>query len=657
MIAKISKFVVEEYPTRNFLAAILLVFGAEGVIMLIIPYFNLVSPSLVAVLDASLLVIFLFPPLYAIIYRPLVRKKTTLEQTENKLRSVVEELAIHQRILQETIQQLETEGRHKSRFVANMSHELRSPLNSMLILSRLLSENREGNLTRKQVEFSDTIHVAGSDLLALIDEVLDLARVEAGRMQLYLDPVQLTEIGAALEQAFQPMAAEKGLAFQIVIDSGLPDCIHTDRQRLFQILKNLVSNAIKFTPQGGIQVVFRPLNPEEHRHSDRSKSNLWCAIDVSDTGIGIPKEQHFGVFQPFRQADDGANRKFQGTGLGLTICQELALFLGGRISIKSEEGKGSLFSVTLPSVSAEAQDKWPDHAAEAAALESGNADLASLRDDRRTLRPHDQSVLVVCGDQKIAQSLCGAAHAEGIKVLVAADEKAALFLADYYQPAAAIVVSGTTDQNEAKLVARLQFGTQTENLPMRLLIPSDHPGTTEVLTRSVQTVPMDATGEPWLATISRFLKTVKADLSLVRKPGAKPVQTKTVECPLAGRRVLIIECDVLNIFSLTSLLQENGASVVIAKTGRDGIKKLKENRVFDLVLVEIMAPDMDGYTLLRRFSEDPPLPSRPVIVVTAKAGPGERQRCLAAGASEYIPKPVDSTKFLSMIKVVLHGHD
>lgn len=647
VITKYMKSVVS--PIQHFLAAILLVFTAEEIIMLIMPDSTILSDIERAVLDSSLLVLVLFPLLYIIIYRPLKNQKLALENSKQKLQASIEELAINQCVLRDTIRDLEREGHHKSRFLSNMSHELRSPLNSILILSRLLSENRQENLSEQQIEFAHIILSAGSDLLSLIDEVLDLARIEAGRMQVYVDRIQLVEFADILEKEFRLLVQENNLNFHIEIMAEAPDIIWTDRQRLHQILRNLIHNALKFTRYGEIRVLFRALNLEEHAYADMSDKDIWCSIDIIDTGIGIPKEQLFNIFEPFRQLDDGENRKFSGSGLGLSICHELATLLGGKIRVESQEGKGSTFTFILPSIPLSTADGTSDNRSPV----SVERDLASLRDDRRILRPYDKSILVVSRDRLRAHSLFVAAHEMGFSVLVAGDEKAALFLADYYQPSATIIESSDHNSDDIKLTTRLQFGAQGNRRPMLFLVQPNHLGITITSDTSVQIVSLNQVSEPWLSPVYRFLSAINENYSLTGKQKEKLETRKIEKHPLAGRRILLVENDVIDIFSLTNLLQENGATVIIAKNAAEGLQCLKETKKLDIILTENKIPDMEEYEFLRTLRKDPEYHHYPVIVVTSQARPGERQRCLDSGAAEYIPKPVDPPKLISMINILL----
>ncbi len=584
----------------------------------------------------------------------------------DKTRKQAEELTAHQRVLDETITQLEQASGHKSRFLASMSHELRSPLNSLLILSKLLSENKQGNLTEKQVEFAQTIHSAGSDLLALIDEILDLARIEAGRIRIFRDSVKLTELADSLEKLFRHVARDKGLEFQVLLKGILPVSLHTDRQRVEQILKNLLSNAIKFTEKGGIEVVFQAHEPDRTVSGEDWGTTDWVAVTVSDTGIGIPEEKQAVIFEPFRQVDDSTNRKYGGTGLGLAICRELATLLAGRIDLKSREGAGSTFTVYLPIT--EAPEEKPAAEAEGTGESKVSpADraggLETIRDDRRSLGPQDRCVLVIGTDHERIRQQNDIAREAGLGVIVAGDQGAALFLANYYQPMAAVMAGDLPGVEAAGMVERIRAAVHLQELPVLYLVPQGaQPVGTDVET-ALCVVPMAAGPAQIVAESTRFLEEVIAGISgREQKPEeertAPALMPETPERPdaaisLQDRRILIVEDDMRNVFALTSLLEERGANVSMAENGRVGLKKIEEGPELDVVLLDIMMPDMNGYEVLKEVRKNPDHRNLPIIVLTAKALQGERQRCLDVGASDYLPKPVDPPKLLSMLSIWL----
>ncbi|MEA2503910.1 MAG: hypothetical protein QOG36_953, partial [Actinomycetota bacterium] len=412
------------------------------------------------------------------------------------------EIELARRELEDRAEQLALSSKYKSEFLANMSHELRTPLNSLLILAKLLAENPEGTLTARQVEFASSIRDAGYDLLALISDILDLSKVEAGKMDIAIRPVRLSALCRDLEQTFLPIANQQELNFSVLVDRWLPDTIPTDEHRVQQILKNLLSNAFKFTDKGSVSL----------RVSAEQEGSV-CAFSVTDTGIGIESGKLAMIFEAFQQAEGTTNRRFGGTGLGLSISREIAALLGGRITVESVPGKGSTFTLLLP--------------------------IGPL----------------------------------GTKVELPGDVR---------EPAAEPVLTGDAPADQ------YVFGLEGES-------------------------------------------------SLV-----------------AGRRVLIVDDDVRNVYALTSALEDRGIEVVCATSGQEGIDLLKSNPAIDLVLMDVMMPEMDGHEATRAIRGIEAFRQLPIIALTAKAMPGDRENSLAAGASDYITKPVDLDKLLNLMRVWLY---
>jgi signal transduction histidine kinase/HAMP domain-containing protein/ActR/RegA family two-component response regulator len=426
-----------------------------------------------------------------------LEEKASLLEIKNK------EVELASVSLEEKAEQLSLISKYKSEFLANMSHELRTPLNSLLILSKLLSDNKDSNLTPKQVEYAQTIYSSGSDLLALINEILDLSKVESGKMGVVAKPVSLTLVQDYVERSFREVAQQKGLTFDIEMDQDLPETVKTDEQRLQQVLKNLLSNAFKFTEQGRVVMQVRRADKNLKFDSEiLSEAEDILAFSVVDTGIGIPKNKQKLIFEAFQQADGTTSRKYGGTGLGLTISREIARLLGGEIQVESTPGKGSRFTFFLPQTYSGSQ--------------------VDLRENR-----------------------------------------------------------------ESKLE---------------------------------QAIPSSAS-------------------------------TGVVGPELAGKRILVIDDDVRNIFAVTSMLETYGMKVIFAENGKDGIEALKKNEGLDMVLVDVMMPEMDGYETTRAIRKNPKYKSLPIIALTAKAMKGDREKCIAAGVSDYITKPANNDQLLSMIKV------
>ncbi|GAB0056892.1 Sensor histidine kinase RcsC [Candidatus Magnetaquicoccaceae bacterium FCR-1] len=582
-----------------------------------------------------------------------VRDSSARQKLLEESRRKTEELAINQQVLRDTIQLLEQSSGFKSRFLANMSHELRSPLNSLLILAQLLKENRSGNLTPKQVEFASTIHAAGSDLLTLIDEILDLARIEAGRIRIFKDPVKLSELATSLERLFTQTARQKGLEFHVLMKGQLPLAIRADRIRVEQILKNLITNAIKFTHAGSVTVTFRMVN--------EAGKDCVC-MSVADTGVGIPRDQHALVFEPFRQLDDGANRKYGGTGLGLAICKELAQLLNGRIELISEEGKGSLFSLILPFEAVESIPLiLPD-----AQIDMRNRQVDAIPDDRRHLTPEDRAILLVGMDYHRIRALGDTARALGLGVIVAGDQSAALFLANFLRPTGLVMVGDLPGVATVPLIRRLRTTADHDAMPALYLHPANAPPLEDLSTERIVVTPLLRENELTDTESLQFLKSIYASPLAPSEPsppptlqephtatddtGVAPTATRAAMRDLAGRRILLVDDDIRNVFALTSLLEDQGAQVIMAENGRVALELLREHLRIDMLLLDIMMPDMNGYDLLGEIRRQPEWRELPMLVLTAKAMQGERQRCLEAGASDYLSKPVDTQKLLSMMQ-------
>ncbi|WP_245375272.1 ATP-binding protein [Paenibacillus eucommiae] len=427
----------------------------------------------------------------------LQRQSEELMSQKDELKSSYDKLE-HQAI------ELSVASKYKSEFLANMSHELRTPLNSLLILSQLLAHNKEGNLTDKQIEYAETIHTSGQELLKLIDDVLDLSKIESGKLDLQQESVSIQEIAQSILRAFQPLAEQKGLKFAIQVSPDFPEQLMTDRQRLMQILRNLLSNAIKFTNKGEVKINFY----RDWRHSSM------VTFSVEDTGIGIPVDKQEMIFEAFRQADGTTGRKYGGTGLGLSISREFAQLLGGEIQLESEEGRGSRFTLFLP---------------------------------------EEQLGLPSSGLKESAASLQSEVTREYKKIL-----------------------------------------------PMRW-------------ERSSMENSLD----------------------------------------LAGKRLLLVDDDIRNLYSLTNLLESFGMIITHAETGVQAIELLRKNPNLDLIIMDVMMPEMDGYEAMRQIRGLPELAKIPIIALTAKAMREDKEKCIQAGASDYVTKPVQAEQLLSLVQVWL----
>ncbi len=708
----------------------------------------------------------------------LEQQQAELEQTNSQLEEQTQLLEVQRndlsraKIAVETkAEELERASRYKSDFLANMSHELRTPLNSSLILSKLLGDNPTGNLTPEQVRYAQTIHSSGNDLLALINDILDLSKIEAGHMEMHPEPAPVARLVADLTRVFEPVAKQKGLTFATSVADDCPEIIETDRQRFEQVLRNLLSNALKFTEQGEVELTVRRAGQGR------------LAFAVRDTGIGIAADKQRDVFEAFHQADGTISRKYGGTGLGLSISRELARLLGGEIQLESRPGEGSTFTIVLPEIYAGAATARPAPAA--VVIEAVEAPApavekrASIRDDREKLTAQDRVILVVEDDESFARILYDLALEQGFRCLLATTAEDALTVARQYLPSAVLLDVGLPDNSGLSVLDRLKQDPRTRHIPIHVVSAGDYSqtalslgavgymvkpvkhedlvdalkeiqarisgGTRRVLiveddaiqrdslsmllgSSDVETVAVgtaadclerlkastfdcmvldlslpDATGYSLLETLSREdayafppvivytgrdlsgedeQKLRRYSKSIIIK-GAKsperlldevtlflhrivsdlpPKQQRMLEkahnrdAILEGRRILVVEDDVRNVYALTNILEPRGAAVQIARNGREALDALEKSKAgdatrIDLVLMDVMMPEMDGLTATRELRRQPEWKKLPVIMLTAKAMKSDQERCLEAGANDYMAKPLDVEKLLSLVRV------
>jgi HAMP domain-containing protein/CheY-like chemotaxis protein/signal transduction histidine kinase len=716
----------------------------------------------------------------------LAQKAQQLAEQNVEVERKNQEIEQARRALEDKAKELALTSKYKSEFLANMSHELRTPLNSILVLGQQLSDNADGNLTPKQVEFARTIHGAGTDLLNLISDILDLSKIESGTVSVEAEEVFFSSLLDAIARPFRHEAENKRLSFEIHTDSRLSSSIVTDSKRLQQVLKNLLSNAFKFTEQGGVRLsVMSAGTGWSEGHPILSKAASVVAFEVADTGIGIPADKQRIIFEAFQQADAGTSRKYGGTGLGLAISRELAALLGGEIQLRSTPGEGSTFILYLPqtyvgaSAATLANDGKP---ATVTPLQLSRVNVTEIpaeriADDRESLRPEDTVLLIVEDDPHYARLLCDLARDKGLKVLVAMSGAEALALAREYHPSAVSldvflpdmlgwtvlnhlkqdpatrhipVQMLTLDEDRHHGLARGAFAfvtkpTTTEGLEhalarikeyalprrKRLLVVEDNPAEQlsikELLGFDDIDIKLAGTGTEALECINNeAFDCVVLDLRLPDMSGfdvlerlrdtpslsdlpvvvftgkelspeedarlhtlARSVVVKGVESPerlldetalflhrvvadlpiekqkmldrlhrsddaLVGRKVLVVDDDVRNIFALSSVLERRGMTVLTAGTGREAIQTLESTPDMAIVLMDIMMPEMDGYETMQVIRQNPSFRRLPIIALTAKAMKGDREKCLEAGASEYLAKPVNTEQLLSALRMWLH---
>ncbi|WP_205614328.1 HAMP domain-containing protein [Streptomyces dangxiongensis] len=569
--------------------------------------------------------------------------------------------------LEARAQQLSLASKYKSEFLANMSHELRTPLNSLLILAQLLAQNPSRNLTPKQVEYAGIIHSAGSDLLQLINDILDLSKVEAGKMDVTPERVSLRQLIEYVEATFQPMTSQKSLDFTITTAPGAPADLLTDDSRLRQILRNLLSNAVKFTEQGGVELRVEPAADSEVPPGV-VRGGAIVAFRVKDTGIGIPEQQLETIFGAFQQADGTTSRKYGGTGLGLSITREIAHLLGGAVTVDSTPGKGSTFALFLPvarpdfeehlrggrPVPHTAELERPDHAPEQDTPLGLPPAIAKRERPRRLLvveeRPRGLLTLVaesVIGDLEHSRADGGGTPVDIITAVGA--QEAAGALAD--EPCHCVVVElGTPDGESARFLEALRGDSALTSVPV--LVHVSH------RTEPVTAEPAGSSLE-YLFSLDELRERIALHLSaeepgevltLVRGDEPQHTAPHLVDDHTRGRTVLVVDDDARNLFALSGILELHGFRVLHAENGRKGIDTLVNNPDVELVLMDVMMPEMDGYTATAEIRKMPQYADLPVIAVTAKAMQGDREKSLASGASDYVTKPVDTHDLIACVR-------
>ncbi len=709
--------------------------------------------------------------------RALQESQARLENQQVELEQINANLSDQTRALEEqrdnlarAQSELQRASAYKSEFLANMSHELRTPLNSSLILAKLLADNREGNLTDEQIKFAETIYSAGNDLLTLINDILDLSKIEAGKLDVRPEEVGLPRLGDELADVFRPIARDKGIELTVAIDADLPPSLFTDPTRLQQVLKNLLSNALKFTDRGGVSLRVRRAGGGR------------VAFDVKDTGIGIPPEQHQVIFEAFRQADGTTSRKYGGTGLGLSISRDLARLLGGELTLDSAPGRGSTFTLTLPE-----RAPFPRADAAPAPPPAEPAPKPAARASNGTSRrpaaseppvapaaPNPRSILIIEDDPHFASVLQRLARELDFESVVAGSGEEGLALAEKRQPSAIVLDVGLPDRSGLSVLDTLKHRSATRHIPVHVVSASDYtqtalemgaagyaikPVAREELVQALRrleskftqrlrrilvvedddvardstrrlleghdveivavgtaaealarlgastfdcmvldlTLPdrnglelleemsksernafppvivytgrsLSRAEEQRLRVLSRsiiikgarsperlldevtlFLHQVESELPADQQRMLRDARHR--EAVFEGKRVLVVEDDVRNIFALSSVLEPRGAKVEIARNGKEALEHLAQKPGVDLVLMDIMMPEMDGLEATRHIRRQPQLATLPIIALTAKAMADDRDQCLAAGANDYIAKPLDVDKLLSLARV------
>jgi HAMP domain-containing protein/signal transduction histidine kinase/DNA-binding response OmpR family regulator len=590
----------------------------------------------------------------------LQEKAQLLENEKKQVEAKNLEIEMARRALEEKAEQLALTSKYKSEFLANMSHELRTPLNSLLILSKLLSDNPQGNLNEKQVDFARTIHGAGSDLLSLINDILDLSKIESGTVSIEVGEMPLNALKQHMERTFRQLAADKNLDFNVDFDASLPPAIRTDEKRLQQIVLNLLSNAFKFTSHGGVTLAVRCAESGwSPSHPVLRNAETAIEISVTDTGIGIPEDKQKLIFEAFQQADGTTSRKYGGTGLGLSISREIARLIGGELQVKSKPGEGSTFTLFVP-LQAAAQAATPGGLGSNARYDNTGAMVPSalptgfeVSDDRDNLGD-DAFVLIVEDDPTFASILLDLARAAGLKGVVSTAGAGTLAMARKLQPDAITLDLGLSDIDGFVLLDLLKHDPQTAHVPIHVISGADRLGS--VIDMGAFGVTEKPADQDTLAEVFRDLaahiESAPPLLKIVPEEGeAAPAPSARAVPELAGAKILIVDDDIRNIYSLTSVLESYEVEVLHAERGKDGILILEQTPGIDIALIDIMMPEMDGYETMQQIRQRPALAEVPLIAVTAKAMKGDREKCLDAGASDYIAKPVDIDLLLALLRV------
>ncbi|CAN5247454.1 HAMP domain-containing protein [soil metagenome] len=584
------------------------------------------------------------------------------------------EIELARQALEEKAAQLVLASKYKSEFLANMSHELRTPLNSMLILSRMLSENSDGNLTMKQAEYARTVFSSGNDLLSLISDILDLSKIESGTVDVEAEEFGMDDVLDETERTFLPVSEGKSLRFSVEVEPNLPTSLVTDRKRFQQVLKNLLANAFKFTEHGGVMV--RVQNAKEGWNPENeslSKAERVVSFTVTDTGIGISPEHHRVIFDSFQQAEGGSSRRFGGVGLGLAISREIASLLGGELKLVwSAPGKGSAFTFYMPQRyrkpaarrrrTAETpvptqgleQSRVPDAIpATDAPFEFTSA--GRVEDDRHVITAGEKVLLIVESDATYANALVAAGRASGWKIVVANTGREGLSFARRMTPAAVVLDLDLPQMDGLTVLDLLRRDTEMRDTPVQVLSGREEQRRSERL-GAAGFFPKPSSTDNLADFASKVIQALPvAEEHVVRSPKApNPVVGPTALAAdplLGGRRILVVDDDIRNIFALTSYLERYKINTVHAESGDEALEALAKNPGVDAILMDIMMPGMDGYETTQRIRQNDEWRNIPIIALTAKAMKGDREKCLAAGASDYIPKPVDTDQLLSLLRV------
>jgi signal transduction histidine kinase/CheY-like chemotaxis protein/CHASE3 domain sensor protein len=720
----------------------------------------------------------------------LEEKSNYLEEQKLEIENKNKSIELAKKEVESKAQALEKSGAYKSEFLANMSHELRTPLNSLLILSKSLADNDEGNLTAEQIEECNIIHTGGQELLTLINDILDLSKVEAGKMELVLEETLLSHLLNDLEGQFNPVAETRNLTFKAEVAQGVPQTILMDEHKVAQVLKNFLSNAFKFTKEGSVSLrIDKPADTHQFVNQNLSAISA-ISISVIDTGVGIPAEKQADIFEAFQQVDGSTSREYGGTGLGLTISRQLANLMSGEIQIQSSEGQGTTFSLYLPinpdqniSISADpnmpinTNSNVPNQLNDAVITDMTNidTDLEWIDDDRSSIDKSSNVLLIIDDDAIFSKYIMKAGRKQGYLCLAAGNGTSGIALALKYQPEAIILDLGLPDISGEQVLNDLKHHLKTRHIPVHIVSAADvnqslfengaigflqkpveedelgemlnHINTIisreikvvlliednigsqtsikklvsnsnieiitvdngklaleKILAGNIDVIILDLslpdmsgselleslahesidlppiivyTGkelseaeyselrnytssivikgadspERLLDEVSLFLHSVNAQLPTEQQQML--AKTHSIDGNLDGHLILLVDDDMRNLFALSKALTKQGLQVEIAKDGQSALDTLASNSNIELVIMDIMMPIMDGYTAISKIRQQKQYEELPILALTAKAMPEDRQKCIDAGANDYLAKPVDVDRLLSLMRVWL----
>ncbi len=589
-----------------------------------------------------------------------------LEQTNIELKEKAESLEGQNKILEQTNKEVESarveleekakqlalSSKYKSEFLANMSHELRTPLNSLLILSKLLADNRDGNLSEKQIEYSKIIHSSGSDLLILINDILDLAKIESGRVELNPSKVRINNLVEYIEQNFKPIAEEKQLRFDIVVKDGVPSALYTDEKRLQQVLKNLLSNAFKFTHRGAVRLEIESV-------TDFNKQSRF-KFSIIDTGIGVPKDKQELIFEAFQQADGTTSRKYGGTGLGLSICREIATHLGGKVVVESEEGKGSTFMFYVGDYKQEILITETSHDLDEVAVtkEPLITEGQSIKSMPVTHKNNNiKRILIVDDDMKQRNSLMELIAEKDVILKAVSTGAEVIEELKHAQVDCIILDLGLKDTTGFALLEKIKSKVEAENVKVIIYTGRDLTSKEEMyLNKYAHTIIIkdECAVQRLNDELELFLHSNHENEDSTNQ---SIIVQKQILPRLEGKNVLIVDDDIRNVYALSSILEQYGMEIIFAENGVEGLELLAVHPEIELILMDIMMPEMDGYEAIGRIRANPKYVDLPVIALTAKAMKEDREKCMKVGASDYIVKPVDPDQLISLISVWLYSEE